>query len=428
MIDARAGILRKMTLLYVEDDPDISEAVQFSFSSTFKKIHMVSSAEEALRVLNTIAPDIIITDIGLPYMNGIEFTKKIKEINSSIPVIVISGYREEAYFIDCIDSGVDCFMSKPINLKQLKQNLYRFAERSEKLKSLENSRALISKVLDSSRELYLSGNEEGIVYMNSLLLELLGFADVEEANRNIMLDSCVTVVENSTKERQIPFGGWVSFVKNMDGYESMVNIMREGTLKSDAKSYIARVSRIKEEDSYIISFVDVTVIERQKQFFHNLAIKDPLTEIYNRHKFNEEIQRETDRSRRYGIEYSLIMFDIDHFKDVNDKFGHQVGDTLLKELAALVSANIRTTDIFARYGGEEFIIITPEVSAEGALKLAEKLRRVIEDNKFSHVGRMTCSFGVADHTKEMSAQELVHKTDAALYRAKAEGRNRVSMM
>lgn len=428
MVDNRTEILRKMTLLYVEDDADITDAVKFSFSNSFDRIFMLPSAEEALERLDEIKPDIIITDIGLPYMNGLEFTKKLKEINEDIPVIVISGHREEEYFINCIESGVDYFMSKPINLKLLKQKLHKIAEKTVRERSLENNRKLMSKVLDGSRELYIAGDENSISYMNSTLLELLGFSDVDEANDKMMHENCVHIVENSSKERQIPFGSWVNFVKHMDGYESMVNFLMEGTLKSDAKSYITRVSRVKDEDSYIISFVDVTVIERQKQFFHNLAIKDPLTEIFNRHKFNEEIVRETERSRRYGVEYSVIMFDIDKFKDVNDKYGHQVGDTVLKELAELVSANIRTTDIFSRYGGEEFIIITPEVNAEGALKLAEKLRVAIEEHPFTHVGRITCSFGVADHSKEMSTHELIHKADEAMYRAKAEGRNRVSMI
>lgn len=427
MLDHRAAILRDMTLLYVEDDSGVKDAVSFSFTGVFKKVVLHETAEMALNQLVFTKPDMVITDICLPFMNGIEFARRVKEIIPDIPVVIISGHKDEKYLFEAIETKVDYYFTKPVNLKHLKMQLYKIAENLEEKRKLENSTRLINKVLDNSRELYLAGDLSGITYMNATLLDVLGFSDAVQAESMMDIEPAVKIVENSSRERQTTFRKWVNFVCNMDGYESMVSILRPGSLTSDAKSYIARVSRIKDEGSYIISFVDVTVIERQKQFFHNLAMKDPLTDIFNRHKFNETIRQETDRSRRYGAKFSIVMFDIDRFKAINDFHGHQVGDSVLKELASLVSVNIRVTDIFARYGGEEFIIIVPEVSAEGGMKLADKLRRIIEVHEFKYAGKMTCSFGVSEFRKDMTGDEVVKLADEALYRAKSEGRNRVEV-
>ncbi len=425
MAGANTDILKKMTLLYVEYDEDIVEAVKFSFDGLFDNIIFASTAENALDVCGMVYPDIIITDICLPFMNGIELTKIIKEKYPETPVMIVTGYKEINMLMDSIDARVDSYMTKPVNLRLLKQNLCRMAESLEDRRKLSRSSKLIEKVLNNSKELYLAGDSSGISYMNTALLDLLGYSGVEEANIRMSHAPEVKIAENGKKERIMTFGGWLTSVKDADGYESMVTIMCPGVLKSDAKTFIAGVIRIKDEDGYIVSFVDISVIERQKEYFHQFAMKDPLTEIYNKTKMHDEITRENDRSVRYGGQYSVIMFDIDVFRHVNDNFGRIVGDAVLKELAALVSKNIRTTDIFARYGGEEFIIITPEVDTEGAYKLAEKLRSAVESHEFGHAGHITCSFGISGHREGMSADDMIRSADEALFRAKAEGRNRV---
>ncbi len=130
------------------------------------------------------------------------------------------------------------------------------------------------------------------------------------------------------------------------------------------------------------------------------------------------------RARRYDLPLSLIMFDIDHFKKVNDTWGHQAGDDLLTTLSVYVSANIRDTDMLARWGGEEFMLIAPNTGVEAAGLLAEKLRVLIECGNFGEVGRITCSFGVAQFQPGDTAEDFTGRADAAMYAAKQGGRNR----
>jgi diguanylate cyclase (GGDEF)-like protein len=157
-----------------------------------------------------------------------------------------------------------------------------------------------------------------------------------------------------------------------------------------------------------------------------MAYTDSLTHIYNRLHFAHFLDAEIDKVKRYGGTFSIIFFDLDHFKKVNDNFGHLVGDEVLEKITNIVSSANRSADIFARYGGEEFIILTPETDLSGALIHAERLRKDIEKSDFNTAGHVTSSFGVTEFIAESDTVErLFDRVDKALYLAKDRGRNRV---
>jgi diguanylate cyclase (GGDEF)-like protein len=155
------------------------------------------------------------------------------------------------------------------------------------------------------------------------------------------------------------------------------------------------------------------------------ATTDPLTGLFNRRKFNHELSLGISRAQRYGTPLSLVIFDVDHFKAINDTYGHQVGDKVLIDLSKLIAARLRKTDVFARWGGEEFIILVPEASASMALQLAENLRDSIRQSVSGDAETVTCSFGIAEFKDGDSADTFISRADEALYRAKINGRNRV---
>lgn len=154
---------------------------------------------------------------------------------------------------------------------------------------------------------------------------------------------------------------------------------------------------------------------------------DPLTGLINRRRFNEFLDREIARRQRHSEPLSLIMFDIDNFKNVNDDYGHETGDLVLKEMAQLVSGAVRRTDILARWGGEEFMILLPGTTGQAAAGFAEKLRSNIESHEFPQAGWVTASFGVASlDKKKTDTKTLINNADQAMYTAKQGGRNRVA--
>lgn len=164
---------------------------------------------------------------------------------------------------------------------------------------------------------------------------------------------------------------------------------------------------------------------------YRLMTVDDLTQTFNRQYFHESLKREISRARRYRRCLSLAMLDIDRFKAINDTYGHLVGDAILKTFAALVSENIRQSDLLARYGGDEFALILPEANRTAARTVCEKLRRLVAAHAFSIEGQtvpVTTSIGLQSYdclAGETSREQLIAAADARLYEAKQAGRNRI---
>ncbi len=156
-----------------------------------------------------------------------------------------------------------------------------------------------------------------------------------------------------------------------------------------------------------------------------LSVTDKLTDLANRRKLETTLQAELLRFRRYGKPFSVILLDVDHFKNVNDTHGHQAGDAVLVRLAALLSAGVRETDLAGRWGGEEFLVICPETEIEMVASLAERYRVELERQNFAGIGTVTASFGVATSAPGDNMAGLIARADRALYQAKESGRNRV---
>jgi diguanylate cyclase (GGDEF)-like protein len=172
-------------------------------------------------------------------------------------------------------------------------------------------------------------------------------------------------------------------------------------------------------------FEEITQILQQKnRHLTQLATKDALTEIHNRHMFAELFAQERSIAKRQGTKLALMMIDLDHFKQVNDTYGHNIGDYVLKHFVSLVVSTIREADLFARWGGEEFVLLLRNVGCEEGYLVGEKIRNLIESHPFDEVGRVTCSIGVTEVSPEDSLIDAIERADNALYAAKDGGRNR----
>ncbi|MFP4181987.1 MAG: diguanylate cyclase [Thiohalospira sp.] len=176
----------------------------------------------------------------------------------------------------------------------------------------------------------------------------------------------------------------------------------------------------------VVQQIHNAVVRRQAQEeLKRLATHDPLTGLYNRARLHEWLEQAREEYDRYGTPFSVIMFDIDHFKAINDRYGHPAGDEVLRELARRVDEALREADVVARWGGEEFLVLAPHTDAQGAADLAERLRRQVAERPFEQVGPVTISLGVATAENGETVEQLEGRVDDALYAAKAAGRNRV---
>jgi len=159
-----------------------------------------------------------------------------------------------------------------------------------------------------------------------------------------------------------------------------------------------------------------------------LSVTDCLTNCYNRRYFVQKLEEEIERTRRTGSGFSLVMLDIDRFKSINDRFGHNAGDLVLKGIAETINNRIRKIDCLARWGGEEFVILLPDTPVDKAAVLAEELRESISKMDIPGVDRVAASFGVAGYCPGDTVDTLVNKADNMMYEAKAAGRNCVRYM
>ena len=175
--------------------------------------------------------------------------------------------------------------------------------------------------------------------------------------------------------------------------------------------------------SFILFFINY---DTDKRRIRKMASRDSLTGIYNRRIFTRLAQKEFKRSTRYDTSLSIMMLDLDHFKMVNDTYGHHTGDRVLRIFSWLISADLRDSDLYARWGGEEFIILMPETTARNALVAAERIRMAVEKQDFRQKISLTVSIGVAERTAQTKTlDQLIHQADQAMYQAKKLGRNQV---
>jgi diguanylate cyclase (GGDEF)-like protein/PAS domain S-box-containing protein len=201
-------------------------------------------------------------------------------------------------------------------------------------------------------------------------------------------------------------------------------------LRKDGSDYWvkATISPWIDQDGQKIGYIGIRLDICDKKKVEKLAITDRLTQIYNRIKLDEVISAQLEVSSVNNRAFSLIIIDIDHFKSVNDTYGHQVGDIVLKETVDVINSSIRSEDIFGRWGGEEFLIIAPSTDKKTAIILANRIRKNIAKFEFTTVGRKTASFGVTSYQSGDSDESMIQRADEALYMAKESGRDRVESL
>lgn len=192
---------------------------------------------------------------------------------------------------------------------------------------------------------------------------------------------------------------------------------------SRALSYFVGVIKDREDKLHAIN-ADLTLAHHNLE---KIAVTDRLTGLYNRTKLDEVFANELARAERYNESLAVIMADIDKFKTVNDTYGHQIGDSVLTEFAAIMRKLVRDTDTLGRWGGEEFLVICSHADLNSAYILAERIRAAVAGHSFSVVGQKTCSFGVASYRPGDTAETIVNRADMALYEAKQNGRNRIEL-
>lgn len=432
-------ILKDLNFLFVEDEETIQKFTSRFLDKIVNKIFVASNGEEGynLYLKNQDKIDIIITDIHMPIMNGLDMIEKIREYSKDIPVIITTAYNETDFLKRSVQLNVSSYVIKPIDLEQLLNSLIKTAEPIVLKRQLDEAHKLVSKneeykrlktIFDSQENMIAIVKDNKITKANKKLYNFFNINNLEELNKNNhIFDYFVEEPGLISMEELKQSSCWAEYIKTLSELDRIVKVENN---HKNLKTFSLNIEvYLEEEDSYILTFTDITSLKEKVNLLEYQATHDNLTGIYNRNKFQQVFEKEIRRNIRYKHDLSLIIIDIDHFKLINDNYGHQIGDEVLKAIPMILQSCIREHDILARWGGEEFIILLPETNLENATKVAEKIRIKVENQKFTkRYLDLTSSFGVSSLKEDDTAENLISRADKALYKSKRSGRNLVSTL
>lgn len=277
-------------------------------------------------------------------------------------------------------------------------------------------------VIDTLNELVIIKTNEKILLVNQSFLEFFNVKNINEFYKKYSCLSNNFIIEESSLEINLNHITQ-ELIDSLDSIDKTKRIITMQNTRGELKSLTIKIYK-SHNNEFVIVLSDITNIKNKADMLEQKANVDGLTQVFSRQKFNELYHLELRRSHRYINALSLLFFDIDHFKKINDTYGHDVGDKTLITFAKIIQENIREYDIFARWGGEEFILLLPQTDMSAAFKIAEKLRKKVETYNFGIVGTVTCSIGVSMLKKDDNEDSFLKRADNAVYKAKNSGRNR----
>lgn len=413
-------------ILLVEDSRFVATVMSNVLLERGYKTESVPSGEEALRrMARKPLPDLVLMDIELAgKLDGVAAALEIGERHDVPVVFLTAGATEEtlekirnvtAYGYVLKDRDMAALLSTVDMALKLHEAKVRLKVREATLEAIMNN---------ASDAIVLFDSEGRIFFWNPAAERLFGYSKEESLDRNFF-ELLVPAEDES---------GWLHAIKGELAQEAVRSLPSGWTVEFKALCRDGSTVDIEvalstfEVGSTRYNVGIARDISKRKQFekeLVKLSITDPLTGVYNRRHFERRIRDEIKKARLEGRDLSLVILDLDHFKSINDRFGHDKGDQVLKATTDLIQEHLQGKGTLARWGGEEFVILLPGLSAGDAADLAETLREGINNMRFDGDAEITASFGVAGLAPGDTFDALVKKADNMLYEAKANGRNRV---
>lgn len=475
-------------VLLVEDSDTQLKFLRDGLAQNGFEVETAMNGAEAYKKLFEYVPDIVVSDIMMPVIDGYQLCRMIKNIDETkkIPVILLTVLDKKIDSFWGKKAGAQLFLSKTIDMNELVKNINATLRRypltdeykanialkansdnsaQTRLNNILNDLLLKSVFANEFRNLSDFLNYERILVekLFSLMSSFVEysvagvfFASPDDYAENILYIDTLGRNINKSVLSDVQY----DFFKKMEEFKSLKDTKFEvvrillgkeldykfSDLKSKIiiplifdKKLIGGICFYTRQNMDYASFryFDIMISEllaifkmkyqyTEKEF---MSVLDGLTGLYNRRQFEIGLEQEYNRTKRHPSDFSLAILDIDFFKKVNDTYGHQYGDYVLKTVANLMKQAFRKTDLLYRYGGEELIMIMPETNIEGAIIPVQRLRRMIEEYDFDYNGvktKVTASIGLTMNYPEFnSPAELLKSADEALYKAKESGRNRV---
>ncbi|MEI6827817.1 MAG: diguanylate cyclase [Desulfuromonadales bacterium] len=406
-----------LELLVVEDDPASALFISRILLLHGARVEIAVNGSDGLLKFKERYRPIVITDINMPVMSGLELVSHIKELNPDVQVIATSANRDTDCLIAAIELGFSDYFLKPIEIEKLLLSVKRCSDIITIRQQLESERRRFQAVVDCLGEgIAIKDLNNRIVYQNRALTEMFGdFTGspcYEMFENTVPCEGCPTVLALSDGQAH-------SACKNKLTAGSTLHIESTASLVRDSSGAITGTVAIVH---------DVSERVKNEKIIRDMAFKDPLTGLSNRRLFEDRLEQAIAKSQRNGIKFGLFNLDLDHFKNINDTFGHEAGNEVLIEASERIrSCCKRDVDTVSRQGGDEFgIIVTDCEGQEELLGIADNLLKTFSV-PFRIDGAevaVTVSIGISLFPDDgIHSKSLVEAADRAMYSAKRAGRN-----
>ncbi|MFA9374350.1 MAG: diguanylate cyclase [Poseidonibacter sp.] len=410
------------SILYIEDNLEIQKDYYNILTKQKYKVFVPNNKDDILSLYKEVSPDIVITDISSFGFNDFELIHKIKIINPNQTIIITTNQQESKYLLKAFDIGIDSYLLKPIKKESLLNKIHQIYEKKFAIKQKYK---LLDSILQNKSALVFLTDFEKITYASKSFLDFFNIDKIDDFFYRFesILDMFINNERYLYAKTKDDF---LNKFQNSNAIDKMVLMLGKDF---NPKAYHVHIDKIQaQDDLYIISLTNISIIQQRNIEISHKAYVDGLTQISNRNKFEEIFSYEFDKFKRYKTNFSIAILDIDHFKKVNDTFGHLYGDEILIMLANKIDNSVRKTDLFARWGGEEFVLLMPNTNLENAKILTENLRVIVQNEKHEVVGNVTSSFGITTIKQNDTLESIFQRCDKALYNAKRNGRNKVEVL
>lgn len=464
-------------VLIIDDNETNKTILEDVLKANGYETRHAADGEEGLKAVAEWTPSVVLLDIVMPGIDGMKVCSSIREMDlpSRPSIIIVSVRGDKDTVVKALSEGADDYIVRPFNESELVarvgaqlriSDFYQEVEEdNRKLETLLEITNAVSATLDPSEVLNTIVNrvaevtdaircsivlivrgDEGYVLashedpsIKELKIDLKKYPEIQQVMKTKSPLAIADLVNHPLMKE----------VKGcIEGFEGMSVLIVPivfndevlGTLFLRSRRTDIGFARKEIDFCKIVANASFHALKnarlferviREKEYLKEVAIRDQLTGLYNHNFFYTRLDEEFERGVRYETPLSLIMLDIDNFKNINDTYGHRVGDMVLKEIAQIVKKGVRKTDIVARYGGEEFSVILPHTMLKGAVEEAERLRDLIASHAYAGLAsdQITVSVGVAAYPQKgaMNSGDLVNHADDALYKAKWAGKNCVKV-
>ncbi len=413
-----ANFLKSASVLYVEDDAEVREQLVRFLKRRVGMLYVAENGQEGLEIWRRHKPEVVVTDIMMPVMDGLKMAEAIRQEDPSVPIIVTTAYNETEYFLKAIDLGIDKYVIKPVKTELLLQAIQQCAWGVKADLEMQ----LAATVFDaSSNAIVITDTRNRIIAVNAAFCEITGYADTEAIGQT------PTILSSGRHDASFYKAMWNSLSDTGVWIGEVWNRRKDGEIYAEWLTINTVKNSRGEITHYVAIFSDITEHKQTEEHVRHLAHYDALTDLPNRTLFNDRLGQALIQAHRNRCKAAVMFLDLDRFKVINDTLGHSVGDLLLQEAALRLKGCVREGDTVSRQGGDEFVVLLPEIAdEEDVYAVAQKLLNAIAQSFMldGHELHVSASIGVSFYPNDgADAETLMKNADVAMYRAKEMGRN-----